>query len=317
MFAVRAEFGISKIPQTIQHGSTFRVTQICFWCRPFTLSRQLNKASKKQHDPKASVNASEHPKAHFSNDPISKQSKSKSSVGLHAAVAPHLHSRPGTADPSSNSCLRICRVELIQVVYPERLLVYHAGTGRTVFVASTRLLGIFIFIFASLWIAPSYFFSPFEPTWMAPVVVFGGAVPLLVSAFTTAPLVTYAHLTLPHWARTSAARLHRFAESLPSSSTIDLTTLRWIWPRVTRLRASELFIHKGEIIGAMTLRRQVPTVVLDQRRWWMWRPLSKFYVAGKSNGQVAEEGLWPSILSCVSRGWEQRNPRGKLLIKQK
>ena len=206
---------------------------------------------------------------------------------------------------------------LTRVAYPERLLVYHAGTGRTVFIATTRLLGIFIFIFASFLIAPRYYISPLEPTWMAPIVVAGGTIPLLVTTFTVAPLVIYVHLALPLWARTSAPRLRRFAEALPSSATMDVTTLRWIWPRVTRLQASELRFHRGEILGAMTLRRGVPHKIMEDRSWWMWRPLRKFYVAGKSGGQMPEKELWPSILSCISKGWEKPSPMGKLLVKQK
>ena len=53
--------------------------------------------------------------------------------------------------------------------YPESLLIYNAGTGRTIFIATVRLTGIFIAIFATCFIAPAYYYSEHEPTWMVPV----------------------------------------------------------------------------------------------------------------------------------------------------
>lgn len=53
------------------------------------------------------------------------------------------------------------------LVYPERLIVYHAGTGRTVFLGCLKLTTIFIFTFFSLVVAPAHFNSDDEPKWVA------------------------------------------------------------------------------------------------------------------------------------------------------
>ena len=53
----------------------------------------------------------------------------------------------------------------------------------------------------------------------------------------------------------------------------------------------------------MTLRREVPREVLEARQWYDWKPLTKFYVAGKG-GKVAEggEGCWEGVVGSVGRG---------------
>lgn len=66
----------------------------------------------------------------------------------------------------------------------------------------------------------------------------------------------------------------------------------------------------------MTLRREVPQRVLDERRWWAWRPLKKFYVAGESGGTVAERDVWQEVTASIARGWERRQAREKVVFKK-
>ena len=56
---------------------------------------------------------------------------------------------------------------LTKAVYPERLIVYHAGTGRTVFLGCLKVTTIFTFSFFSLVVAPTHFFAEEEPKWVA------------------------------------------------------------------------------------------------------------------------------------------------------
>ena len=54
------------------------------------------------------------------------------------------------------------------VVYPEHLVVYHAGTARTVFIGCMKVNTIFLFSFSCLVIAPSFYISPERPNWTVP-----------------------------------------------------------------------------------------------------------------------------------------------------
>ncbi|KAB8336846.1 hypothetical protein FH972_021154 [Carpinus fangiana] len=201
-----------------------------------------------------------------------------------------------------------------KLVYPERLLIFHAGTGRTIFLSCTKLSGIFLVIFTGLFIAPAYYFSPLEPTYLAFVYMAGSCIPLALMTFTAAPFVTYVHLAVPAWARHSAARLQRYAQNLPSTAELDVTSLKWIWPRVTRLNASELYLHQGKLTGAMTLRREVPRHVQESRKWYAWRPIKKFYVGGKAGKKSAEPWVWDGVMGSIIRGFPkakvERRPAG-------
>jgi hypothetical protein len=53
------------------------------------------------------------------------------------------------------------------IVFPERLLIYHAGTGRSVFLGCLRVTTIFVFAFFSLVVAPTHFYAEDEPLWIA------------------------------------------------------------------------------------------------------------------------------------------------------
>ena len=57
-------------------------------------------------------------------------------------------------------------------VYPERLLVYHGGTGRTVFAGCLKVTTIFIFSAFALFVAPTHFYAEAEPPWVAPAGMF-------------------------------------------------------------------------------------------------------------------------------------------------
>lgn len=48
--------------------------------------------------------------------------------------------------------------------FPQRLLIYHAGTGRTTFLACLKVTTIFSFAFFTFVAAPGYLASG-EPTW--------------------------------------------------------------------------------------------------------------------------------------------------------
>ena len=52
------------------------------------------------------------------------------------------------------------------IVFPERLLIYHAGTGRSVFLGCLRVTTIFVFAFFTLVVAPTHLYAENEPLWI-------------------------------------------------------------------------------------------------------------------------------------------------------
>ena len=54
-----------------------------------------------------------------------------------------------------------------QIAYPERVLIYNAGTGKTVFIGCLKLTTILLFSFSCLIVAPSFYKAPDYPNWTA------------------------------------------------------------------------------------------------------------------------------------------------------
>lgn len=67
--------------------------------------------------------------------------------------------------------------------YPENLVIYHAGTGRTTFIACLKLTTIFVFVFFGLVVTPAYLKSD-HPLWHAGGGIF---VPYSLSLFPHEP----------------------------------------------------------------------------------------------------------------------------------
>lgn len=185
-----------------------------------------------------------------------------------------------------------------KLAYPERLLIYHAGTGRTVFIGCLKVTTIFVFSFFCLIVAPAHWFAEDEPVWMAPAVVLSGAIPMLFVAYTTAPFVTYVHLRLPLFARHSREIMTRYSRSLPKDAALDITTMNFVGkPRVNKIKLSELYPTK-ERFGIANYARD--TKVLNSKRpWWMGKAVRIFGIRGGA-GRTRGKGVWETFAKGIS-----------------
>jgi len=68
----------------------------------------------------------------------------------------------------SNNTKTLSLSDLV-TAFPERLLVYHAGTGRTVFLGSLKVTTIFIATFFCAVLGPTYFYAEDQPPWVSVV----------------------------------------------------------------------------------------------------------------------------------------------------
>ncbi len=51
-------------------------------------------------------------------------------------------------------------------VYPERLLIYNAGTVKTIVISAYKLMSFFVFAGSCLVVAPIYYQDPASPPWV-------------------------------------------------------------------------------------------------------------------------------------------------------
>ncbi|QSZ35261.1 hypothetical protein DSL72_008130 [Monilinia vaccinii-corymbosi] len=183
--------------------------------------------------------------------------------------------------------------------FPERLLVYHSGTGRTVFLGCLKVTTVFIFVFFTLVVAPAHYYAEDEPGWVAPAVLLSGAVPVIFVAYITSPFVNYIHLKVPNYARNSRDLLMRYSKNPPKDAQVDITTMNFVGkPRVSRLDISELKPVKQRF-GVGNFSRDTKKINAT-RKWWMPRAVRLFGVHGGA-GRVREGEVWENIAKKIRK----------------
>ncbi|KAK2004713.1 hypothetical protein LX36DRAFT_305313 [Colletotrichum falcatum] len=189
---------------------------------------------------------------------------------------------------------------------PERLLIYHAGTGRTAFLAFWKITSVFSCAFFCLVAAPSYLRAEDKTLTQAAGLAACGIVPLLFVTYTSAPFVTYIYLRLPPYARQSRALLERYVRTLPPTAQLELGTMGLATrPRTTLVSAADLRpVSPRAAGGSLATRLGLVTHVRDvstlmaKRKWHHYRPVSRFGIrkdvafgGAKSGGKGASYGV--------------------------
>ncbi|GKT64535.1 paired amphipathic helix protein [Colletotrichum tofieldiae] len=197
---------------------------------------------------------------------------------------------------------------------PERLLIYHAGTGRTAFLAFWKITSVFSCAFFCLVAAPSYIRAEDKTLTQAAGLAACGIIPLLFVAYTSAPFVTYIYLRLPPYARQSRALLERYVRTLPPTAQLELGTMGLATrPRTTLVSAADLRPVSPEAAGgSLATRFGLVTHVRDvsalmaKRKWHHYRPVSQFGIRedlASGGGAKSGGGGGKGASHGVKDGW--------------
>ncbi|KAK0379283.1 hypothetical protein CLIM01_03349 [Colletotrichum limetticola] len=213
---------------------------------------------------------------------------------------------------------------------PERLLIYHAGTGRTAFLAFWKITTVFSCVFFCFVAAPSYVRAEdktlteaagcklLTPYTIAHIltpdpVAACGIIPFLFVAYTSAPFVTYIYLRLPPYARQSRALLERYVRTLPPTAQLEIGTMGLATrPRLTAVTAAELrpvAADSGPLatrLGIVTHTKDV-SALMAKRRWYHYRPVGQFGInsveAGGKTSSSGSSGGGKGASHGVNDGW--------------
>ncbi|KJZ76980.1 hypothetical protein HIM_03857 [Hirsutella minnesotensis 3608] len=162
---------------------------------------------------------------------------------------------------------------------PERLIIYHAGTGRITFLAMLKLTSIFVSVFFCANAASSYIKAD-KPAYEVVAVSLCGVVPFALIAYTSAPFVTQIHIHLPSAARASRLALERYVQAIPPSAPLSFTNISGIsLPRYSKLQAGDLrpAPPRARRFGLVNFVRDT-TAENAARKWYNLRAVGKFYV---------------------------------------
>ncbi|KAL4749820.1 hypothetical protein BDW72DRAFT_125744 [Aspergillus terricola var. indicus] len=187
---------------------------------------------------------------------------------------------------------------------PERILIYHGGTGRTMFLGTLRITTIFLFGVSVLVVAPAFLSSDF-PWYLGPAIVVGGALPMLFVSYTSAPYVNFVHLALPISVRRSREQAVQYAKKLPPTATLYINTMKFnTIPRQTEVRLADLVPDKSKI-RPVSFRNQNPA----PSPWWRGKTLQQFYTEEKSKPGKDSRTFYPELWEHVYK--QIQNHQGK------
>lgn len=158
----------------------------------------------------------------------------------------------------------------------EKLLIYHAGTGRTTFLSMFKVTTLFVTAFFALIAVPAYIKAEKPPSDVA-LVALGGILPIAFVAYTSAPFVTHMHIHLPLSARASRAALERFVRAMPPTTELTVTTMSVIGkPRYSAVKAGDLR-PVNRRFGIVNYVRDA-TAENNARKWYQFRAVQAFHV---------------------------------------
>ncbi|KAK7983762.1 hypothetical protein PG990_012473 [Apiospora arundinis] len=185
-------------------------------------------------------------------------------------------------------------------MYPERLCIYHAGTGRVTFLACLKLSTIFVFAFFGFVVTPTYIEKTgWGDTTLRTVAAAVG--PLLIVGYLTSPFVSFMHLRLPPFARVSEEALRSFIRRLPAqaqTTELDITTMSVIAkPRVSKVKLSDLR-PANQRFGIVNYVRDT-TAENATRKWYNFSAVGKFNVQHNKSPRV--RGIWEEVATMIAK----------------
>jgi hypothetical protein len=211
------------------------------------------------------------------------------------------------------------------------VLVYHAGTARTTFLALLKVTSLFVGAFFCGIVVPAYVTS--EKPYVDTVQMLAcGLIPPVFVAMSTAAFVTHIHVRVPQRlvsqgqaslinAAAAAGRSRKGLASggdsvLPPDTIVVLTTMSLIAkPRRTALPLREL---KPSVrrFGLVNYVREQPAASAAEdaakRKWYHWRPVKQFYVQAvrpvkkvryeAPKKDMVQRWLWAHIQERLEKG---------------
>lgn len=121
---------------------------------------------------------------------------------------------------------------------------------------------------------------------------------MLYVIWASTPFVAYAHIRLPLAARRSKEQLLRWAQSIPPSTELDLTTIKsYGGLRVSRMSIGELRPTKA-LFSIKNLVSKPAITPSKARPWWAPKPQHLFYV-GNQHRKTIEAKVWEKALAQI------------------
>ncbi|EEH46968.2 uncharacterized protein PADG_03066 [Paracoccidioides brasiliensis Pb18] len=128
----------------------------------------------------------------------------------------------------------------------EKVLIYHAGSGKIAFIGVMRITTILIFSVSCLVVAPAFYYSEDLPWYIVPAIVVGGSIPMLFVLYTTAPFVNFIYLSIPRAAQRTRQRAQSYLKDVPRNAVLNIETMKFnFYFRKTQVVLSDLILGRS------------------------------------------------------------------------
>ena len=129
---------------------------------------------------------------------------------------------------------------------------------------------------------------------------------MLYVMYYSAPFVAYVHIKLPIFARRSREQLLKWAQDIPPTTEIDLTTIKSYGSlRISRMPISELHPTKARF-GIQNLVRVPHFSSTKKKPWWAPKERNLFFV-GNERRKTVETAVWQKALENMRNVQEKSN----------
>ncbi|KAL1961051.1 hypothetical protein VTO42DRAFT_4939 [Malbranchea cinnamomea] len=177
---------------------------------------------------------------------------------------------------------------------PQSVVIYHAGTGRIVFIGMMRFTTILLFAVSLAVVAPAFYNSEEAPWYMTSAIVVGSAIPMFFVCWTAAPFVTQVFLQLPGFAQASNEAMHSYLKNVPRTATLSIETMMFnFYPCRTKVTVAQL-VPASSKTRPVTFMNAVP----QETSWWKGKEAIYFYAPEKSRPAKRTVKFFPEV-------WEQ------------
>ncbi|KAJ4420176.1 hypothetical protein N0V82_004520 [Gnomoniopsis sp. IMI 355080] len=180
-----------------------------------------------------------------------------------------------------------------------RLIVYHAGTPRIMFLGALKITTVFVFGFFAVVTIPTYIQAE-APIWQTAGLVVASAIPLLAVWYMTSPMVMWMHIPVPKICLSDTRQLDRFIRNNASNAELAITTMGPLGKaRITKLPLKDLRPDKRRL-GLVNYVRDA-TRENAKRPWYQFRAVSQFKIEDGLlyNKQTKQPWIWYKIQDAL------------------
>ncbi|KAF2454290.1 hypothetical protein BDY21DRAFT_366383 [Lineolata rhizophorae] len=177
----------------------------------------------------------------------------------------------------------------------------------------------FVFALQCVYNAPRIYNEPGSSNWLVVGAILTGAMPLVLTAYATAPFVNSIYLRVPGYATRSSDLMSRFTKTMPADTPIELVTVRLAGTqKVSSLRIKDLRPRDrmnlpsllrpfGWLrVANLELKKPADTNrLLSEGWWWRWvtEPRNKFYVniGDKEMRRSKAPGVLKDVMVAINK----------------